>query len=319
MPARLARFSVAVLLLAGSLLPAAAQDAPRSVAVTFDDLPINSLHADLPTWTSTTERLLGHVTAHAVPVIGFVNERKLYVNERLDTARVALLRRWLDAGLDLGNHTFSHPDLHETPLAAYQDDVVRGEPVTTALLDEAGASLRYFRHPFLHTGRDLETKHAVEAFLHERGYRVAPVTIDNAEWIFARAYERALADDDAMAARIAETYVAYMDEVFAYYEQQTQALFGRTIPQVLLLHANTLNADTFDALVAMMQQRGYTFITLDEALQDPAYTSPDTYTGPAGITWLHRWALTRGVDRSFFRGEPEAPAFVLEQAGMASP
>ena len=45
----------------------------------------------------------------------------------------------------------------------------------------------------------------------------------------------------------------------------------------------------------MFERRGYGFVTLDEALVDPAYASEDTYTGRAGMSWLQRWAITRDV------------------------
>ncbi|MCW0462790.1 hypothetical protein NB717_003858 [Xanthomonas sacchari] len=32
------------------------------------------------------------------------------------------------------------------------------------------------------------------------------------------------------------------------------------------------------------RRRGYTFIGLDEALRDPAYTHAEGYTGPGGIS-----------------------------------
>jgi hypothetical protein len=77
-----------------------------------------------------------------------------------------------------------------------------------------------------------------------------------------------------------------------------------------------LNADWFDELAASMRARGYRFITLDRALEDPAYRSADTYTGPAGLTWLHRWALTAG--KKPLAGEPAAPKWVVAAAGMDS-
>ena len=43
--------------------------------------------------------------------------------------------------------------------------------------------------------------------------------------------------------------------------------------------------------LAVLQRRGYRFITLDEALKDPAYATPDLYAGKDGISWMHRWAL----------------------------
>jgi len=224
---------------------------------------------------------------------------------------------WLGAGLELGNHTFSHPDLHTTPLDVFEQDVIRGEEVTRRLLKARGQTLRYFRHPFLHAGNSIETKRRFEEFLATRGYRIAPVTIDNSEWIFARAYENALLRGDRqMAKRVAEAYIPYMEWKFAYFEQQSLALFGYELKQVLLLHANALNADYFSALAQMIKKRGYSFITLDEALKDKAYTSPDSYAGPAGITWIHRWAITAGKADDFFKGEPSTPAFVMKEAGV---
>lgn len=291
----------------------------KTVAITIDDLPVNSSRNDVATQTTITRKLLRAIKSNRVPAIGFVNESKLLTDGKLDEKRVALLRMWLDAGLELGNHTFSHPDLHRISLETFKADVIRGEEVTTKLLKTNGRALRYFRHPFLHSGNNLETKREFEKFLAERGYTIAPVTIDNSEWIFARAYDNALMrGDKQIAKRIAEAYIPYMEEKFAYFEQQSKALFGYQMKQTLLIHANALNADYFDRLARMIKKRGYEFISLEDALTDKAYTSPDTYAGPAGITWIHRWAITAGKSDDFFRGEPRTPAFVLKEAGIAA-
>ena len=289
----------------------------REVAVTFDDLPIAGvLPRDIASSRALTDKLLRGIAAHRVPTIGFVNEGKLAgEGSAADPERIALLRRWLDAGFEIGNHTYAHLDLHTTPLEAFEADVIKGETVTRRLLAERGRTLRFFRHPFLHTGRDLATRTALEQFLAARGYRVAPVTIDNDEYIFAGAYDRALQrGDTAVARRVADAYVPYMEAKMAFFERNEQELFGRPIRHVLLVHANMLNADRFGDLAAMLERRGYRFITLDRALEDPAYRSADSYTGGGGITWLHRWALTRKMPKGFFAGEPEVPAFVADTA-----
>ncbi len=288
------------------------QGGGKSVAVTFDDLPANVFRGGLDDHRDVTRLLLVAVGRTGIPVIGFVNESKLEGDGKVDPARVELIRAWVDAGHELGNHSYSHPDINTTPLDEYRIDILRGERVTRELLAEAGRVPRYFRHPFLHTGLDLDTKRAFETFLGEHGYRVAPVTIDNQEWIFARAHDHAhFRRDTKLAGRIEEAYLTYMDSIFGYYEAQSRALLGYELPQVLLLHANRLNAMVLDRLVERIRGRGYSFITLDEALEDPAYALPDEYAGRAGITWLHRWALTQGKKGEFFAGEPEVPDFVL--------
>ena len=144
------------------------------------------------------------------------------------------------------------------------------------------------------------------------------MTIDDGDYIFAAAYDDALGRRDSVEARrIGDAYIDYMERVFAYYEKQAAAITGRDIPQVLLIHASLLNADRFDALARMIERRGYAFVTLEEALADSAYRSADTYVGPAGITWLHRWALTRGVPGAVFAGEPDVPADIAAAADRA--
>ncbi|HEX2209324.1 MAG TPA: polysaccharide deacetylase family protein [Longimicrobium sp.] len=286
----------------------------RAVAVTFDDLPaLAQRDRSVETYERITDGLLRQIAQHRVPAIGFVNEEKLLTDGRVDPRRVATLRRWVDAGLELGNHAYSHPDFHTTPVDAYIADVARGDSVTRLVMEAAGRRPRFFRHPFLHTGRTLEDRRRFEAFLAERGYRVAPVTIDNYDYLFAAAYD--LAPDPATRGRVADEYIRYMEAVTAYYEQQSTTLLGREIPQVLLLHANNLNAEHFGRLAEMYRRRGYAFVPLEQALRDPAYASEDTYTGPAGITWIHRWALTQGKRGAAFAGEPTVPDWVQTLSG----
>lgn len=316
-PARRA-LVLACLLLLSFQSAGVSQPPGRLISLTFDDLPAQRAQALAPERVDEIlPALIRTLSEGEIPAIGFVNEVKLLVDERVDSGRVGLLEQWLDAGLELGNHSFSHPDLHRTPLADYLDDVARGEAVTRSLAEARSMPYRYFRHPMLHTGTDLETKRAVERFLADRDLAIAPVTIDNSEWIFGRAYDEALdRGDSSLQDRVGAAYVDYMEAMTAYYEGQSRALFEREIPQILLLHANTLNAHHLEALVERLGGRGYAFVSLDAALTDPAYDSADTYTGPGGITWLHRWALTRDVDRSIFAGEPTTPDWVQELAGV---
>lgn len=298
----------------------AAAQAPteRAVAVTFDDLPGNTPRSP-DAYTAILGPLIERLVARRVPAIGFVNESKLYDGERLVAARVSLLQSWRDAGLDLGDHGYAHLDANAVPLDAYLADIARGAAVTRRLLAARGDPLRFYRHPFLHTGRTLAVRDSIVAFLAARGMRVAPVTIDNGEYVYARAYERGIiCGDTGLGARVAREYLAYMDTVFGFYEAQSRAILGREIPQVLLVHANQLNADHLDALLDVIRRRGYRFVPLARALADSAYRHADTYHGPAGITWLHRWALTDGKRGAIFRGEPEVPETIVRLAEAAN-
>jgi peptidoglycan/xylan/chitin deacetylase (PgdA/CDA1 family) len=289
------------------------QAAPRpTMAVTFDDLPVVRFQNNVAAQESVTVALLRSIVRHRIPAIGFVNEVKLYApDSTIDPARVALLRRWLDAGLALGNHTYSHPSLHNTPLADYEGEVLRGETVLRPLLAERRMVPRFFRHPYLQTGRDLATRDSLTGFLAAHGYRVAPVTIDNSDYVFAAAYDKFRgAGDGTAATRVREAYIAYMESAIVFYESQALTIVGRPIPQILLVHASRLNADAFDALASRIEARGYRFIPLERALEDSAYASPNSYIENWGISWLQRWAMTRGMPKSIYRGEPTVPEWV---------
>jgi peptidoglycan/xylan/chitin deacetylase (PgdA/CDA1 family) len=313
-----------LLLLAGGAAAAApqAKTAPdRRIAMTVDDLPWVQLPA-VPTAQIIADhhRLIAAIGRAGVPVIGFVNEGKLEDGGALQAERVAMLRDWLDAGATLGNHSYSHADLHAVGLKAYEDDILRGERQLRPMLQTRGQTPHWFRHPYLRAGRSAQDKVDLAKFLDAHGYRIAPVTVDNSDWIWAAAYLHAAERPGAakLKARLRRDYIKYMGSKLDYYEQQSIALLGYNLPQVWLIHANTLNAASYGDLIAMARKRGYRFIGLDEAMRDRAYERTDAYTGPAGPSWLHRWAIGANKPASFFAGEPTVPDWVLTLAKLDS-
>jgi peptidoglycan/xylan/chitin deacetylase (PgdA/CDA1 family) len=289
----------------------------KQIAITMDDLPVVSTRTDLKTHQEITRKILSHIRRANAPVIGFVNEGKLYVGGKPDQREVELLRMWADAGLELGNHTYSHFNLNKG-LADFETDLLKGEPITRELMAEHGKKLRYFRHPYLFAGRTQQIKDELGAFLTQHGYKIAPVTFDDSDYIFARAYDNAYdIHDSKMMKRVGADYVPYMESKLVYWERQSDRLFGRQIPLTLLIHANIINSIYLGDLIQMFRKHGYDIVDLDTALNDQAYSLPDHYYGPAGISWLHRWALERGFD-FIVPDEPRVPDYVLKLSGFTS-
>ena len=301
--------------------PATATRAANRIAVTLDDLPWvmdrNAPPADL---SEQHARLLAALRQACIPVIGFVNDGKLYQDDTLRPERMAMLEDWLRAGFELGNHTAWHSDLHAVGPRAFEADILDGERQLKPLLAKRGLAPRWFRHPFLRTGRSPEEKAAIDAFLADHGYRTAPVTVNSSEWIYALAYRKTLTEggDADTLAKVKDAYVAYMLSKLSYYARRSNELLGYNVPQVLLLHANEINAASMPELVAQIRARGYRFVSLDEATADPAYARPDHYAGELGTSWIHRWARTEGVRDDFYFGETPTPAWVKEIAGVAA-
>lgn len=295
-----------------------AQKPQRFIAVTIDDLPVVVKNGNLKLRQEITRKLLGHIKKEKAPVIGFVNEAKLYENEKLVDAEVDLLKAWLDAGLELGNHTYSHLSLHDNSLEKYEGEILKGEIVTKKLLEDRNRKIRFFRHPYLWTGLSMELKNDLGKFLTEHNYTIAPVTIDNSDWIFARAYDNAIEKkDEKLKKQISAAYVPYLDAKLDYWERQSVKIFGREIKQILLIHANSINADHLGDLLKAMEKRNYKFVSLEDALKDEAYRLPDNFVKRNGISWLHRWALDKGKDY-VLQNEPSVPDFVLKAAGVDS-
>ncbi len=263
-------------------------DFKREIAVTFDDLPCPQYN-NVKQLRLIDAAIIKAIILYNIPAVGFVNEKTLYDDQAV-SERIAVLKLWTDAGVELANHTFGHVSLNQVSLEEFKADVIKGEKVSSQLMKEQNKSLRYFRFPYLHTGDSLNKKQEAEAFLKQRGYISAPVTIDSDDWRFNVPYLQAKAEKNTEKAKaLGERYLDFVQKKFAFYENATQRMFDRPIRHVLLLHANQLNADYAEQIFAMMKDRGYKFVTLEHALKDPAYNSIDNYVDNFGVAWLYRW------------------------------
>ncbi len=266
----------------------AAQATPeRRVAITIDDGPVVGELKDLANFQRISAGLMGSLQAENVPATIFLNERQLNVQGQRD-GRAAVVAQWLDAGYDIGNHTYSHPSLNKVPLWQFEDNVIQGEVIMRPLIEERGRTLVWFRYPYLDSGTTAEVHQKILDFLEQRQYRVAPITVDYKDYMFAGAYSRMLrARKPEIADKIKQAYLEQVDDGYAAAEKISRDLFGYELPQILLIHCSELNSVTLRDSIARMRKRGYRFITLEEAMKDPAYSRPDSFTGPGG-SWLER-------------------------------
>jgi len=300
-------------LVAISLVQLPAQPAPqRGVVITVDDLPAGAAASmSASEIQEMTTKLVTTLHDQKIPAVAFVNERKLYTLGQVD-GRINALKIWIDNGFELGNHTYAHTSVNRVTLKEWEEEVVRGETVTRWLLAQHDMKLRYFRHPYLDTGRDLETRRQAEAFLVERGYRIAPVTMDAWDWMYARVYEDARRrGDTSLEKQLVDSYIGYTAQVFEYYEKFSRDLIGYEPKQILLLHANWLEADHIGEILDLLRKRGYQFLSLEQALSDPAYSMPDTYIAEEGTNWIDHWAITRGHPP---QNTPVFPQWVIDRA-----
>ena len=299
-------------------------EAGRSVAITFDDLPAaGAMNPDEDRALTTVDvrsinqSILATLRAHRVPATGFVNERGIAAYA--DAAeRREILGQWIAAGMDLGNHTYSHADYNGLSIEQFRTEVERGEASIAPLLRKAGKKLSYFRFPMNHTGDTAAKREAAARYLAGRGYQIATCTIDTEDFAFERAYRVMLSKGNTGSAQaLREEYLRYTAAEIDYYAGLHRQLFGRETAHVLILHVNRINAEVLDAVLRLFEERGYRFVTLAEAQGDTAFHSADTLVTKFGPMWGYRWARALGakIDGS---KESEPPEWILRY-GMESP
>lgn len=302
-----------VIFLLALLTSGQAQTPKRTIAVTIDDLPyVGFGERDYLTGARmATAKILDTLKKHKVTAVGFVNERKLdHATER--EARIGLLRDWVQHGMILGNHTYSHPDFNTSTVEQFQEEITKGEVVTRELMKSRRPYQLYFRHPMTHTGDTREKKEAIAAFLTARGYKVTPHTIENSDFVFNVPYTYAVQKGDTeLARRLREAYIEFTFTTTEFAEKVSPQIFGREIPQLLLIHSNDITADTLDEILNRYKARGYTFASLDAVMADPAYQTKENYVTKHGPTWFVRWSQSKGLNVSF-RGDPDPPKWVMD-------
>jgi peptidoglycan/xylan/chitin deacetylase (PgdA/CDA1 family) len=244
---------------------------PRKVpiAITVDDLPGAGPLPTGVTRDQVVERIVAALQAHGVrDAVGFANG----VGLSEGPAAAEALAQWHRAGLPFGNHTYSHRSADTMSQEELRDEVIKNEEALGAMMPAKDGKARYFRFPYLERGKTPEERTKNERLLKVLGYRVAETSVDFNDWAWTEGYVRCAAkSDDASLAVLSRAYLEFALASFHWAVDGAKVAFGRPIPHVLLLHATYATASNLDALLTALEREGARFISLDEALQNPAY------------------------------------------------
>jgi peptidoglycan/xylan/chitin deacetylase (PgdA/CDA1 family) len=268
-------------------LPATAQQ----LAITWDDLPA---HGPLPpgeTRVEIAQKIIDAMQqAKLPPAYGFVNG----VQTENEPASTPVLQLWRDAGLPLGNHTWSHMNLNTNPLADWEQDVTRNEPMLRKYMGDA--DWRWLRYPYLAEGDTAQKRAAQRRFLAGRGYKAATVTMSFSDYLYNEPYARCVAKKDTAAiAQLETSYLAAADAAIVYSRAMSKALYGHDIPYVLLMHVGAFDARMLPRLLGLYRERGFSFVTLEEAESAPFYKSAVDLNLPSSADSLEAAMAARGL------------------------
>jgi peptidoglycan/xylan/chitin deacetylase (PgdA/CDA1 family) len=265
--------------------------AAQKVAITFDDLPLNG---DLPpgvTRVQIAQDTLALLKArHVPPAYGFINAKKLEGNA--DAAEA--LKIWV-AAEPIGNHTYGHLNLNTNPAEAFEREIDENEP-SLELLAAKDGNWHWLRYPFLHEGETVEKRRAVRAYLQAHGYRVAQVTLDWEDYLWNSAYARCVAKNDAQSiAWLKSSYLSVESSYLDLGRDLAKTVYGHDIDHVLLLHLGAFSSTILPDALDLMQKKGFTFVTLEEAESDPVYQGDPDAGSKYGGTLLELWMEAKKI------------------------
>jgi peptidoglycan/xylan/chitin deacetylase (PgdA/CDA1 family) len=265
---------------------------PLQIAFTFDDLPA---HGPLPPGMARPEVLKSILATlkreNMPPIYGFVNGFRVAQYPY----QIHILQAWRAAGNPVGNHTWSHPEFDKVTVAQYAANVERNEPLLRKISPDS--DWHWFRFPYLEEGNTIEKREQLRAWLSQHGYRIAEVSMDFQDYNWNEPYARCAAKhDDTAIKSLHDSYLAAADESIRVYRQISQALYHRDAPYILLMHVGAFDAHMLSELIALFRSRGFSFVTLQQAMADPIYSFDPKVTSPGGNTFNEMVAQSRNVD-----------------------
>ena len=251
----------------------------KEICISFDELPVAVGFQDVDR-EAVSYLILQALKKYEVKAIGFVVGEEIH--ESFD-----LLGEWLNSGHAMGNMTFSNQDFNQLSIGQFIDDIKRGEKELAPMLQGFGQKKRYFRYPYLHYGNSSEKKDQLGLYLDNKKYAVVPATVVIEDYLYNMSLDKMGKEPDTTDYfTLMNEYINHvLDEIEAS-EQLSIEVLGRPCKQILKLRSNRINAVFLDEMLGAIKALGYTFITVEKALNDKAFHRPEAYFGSGTVNFL---------------------------------
>lgn len=224
----------------------------KAIAITIDDLPFvgeyRNFHLNM---------MMNTMKDQKITATGFIIAKEV----RPDNWE--MLHKFRDAGFGLGNHTYSHANLNKLKTREYIQEIKEADSLLLPVLTEP----KYFRYPYLAMSSG-NKKNKILCYLEKHHYQVAPITIDSKDFVFN---QRLLSVPElGRRTYLEELKPFYLDFIWQQTlkaEEHTQYHHNQDQAQILLIHANLLNAYVLPDIIKLYKHNGYTFVSLENALK----------------------------------------------------
>ena len=281
---------LSVIFLTVSSGPLFSQEKEKKIALTFEYVPFMKPMGFFRA-RELSNMILRNLERESIRAAGFVVQSK--VEDDLST--YVILDDWASKGHILGNQTWGAADYNEMEPQHFFEHIRDGQKHLKTIARAHPLNFRFLRFPYLHEGDTEKKKKRIRKDLYRGSYRIAHVSVKTAVNFFNRPFVRSQTEYPEKLEALKEKYLSHVMASLDYAEKQSQAVFERNIPHVLQLHMGVATSLMLNPLIEALKSRGYSFINLVEALDDPAYSTLEEYVGPLGLTFIDRVAATRGL------------------------
>lgn len=272
------------------------------IAITIDDVP-NTRKFKSDNYYSILKEKLDSIN---IPITIFINEGLIYkIGDTVQNKK--LLDEWAKREyITLGNHTYSHLRYSNVKLDEFKRDIERGEYLTRQLANKYNKPLQYFRFPYNDLGIDSISQTKMDSLLTKLNYKIAPFTIESSDWMFNAVYEYHISNSNLTeAAKIGELYVSKTIDYIHFFDSVSLSIYGRNMNQIYLCHDNSINANYLKEIIKKLELENYVFVSMEDAMKDPAYEQANNYYKKWGISWIYRWIKDSTKRMDLMKKEPD--------------
>jgi hypothetical protein len=193
---------------------------------------------------------------------------------------------WLRSGNRIGTLTYKGLSPKKGTAQEFIDSLSRNEQELAGLWEKFERNQKYFRYPSLKLGVNPQRPREIRAFLKQNGFVEVPATINSRDEYFTQPYCAALARGDKVCANfITATFKSILLDKTQKARAAARRIAGRDVKQILMIQANQLTIDLLDELLRWYKAMGVRFISVDEALRDPFYSTEDVTNTASQIIW----------------------------------
>lgn len=240
--------------------------AERLIALTIDDLPFvgesKNFHLNL---------IINTLKDKQVPATGFI------IAKEVNAETLPTLYKFREAGLSLANHSYSHININDASTEQY---ITQQIDASDKILSPLLSLPKYYRFPYMNMGNG-DKRMRVLNQLQNKNYHIAPITIDSKDFIFNQLLLTVAEKDRRnFMSVLTPCYINFIWAQTLKVQEANRLAKQDGKAEILLIHANLLNAYALSELIDFYRQNGYTFISLSRALNIAETIKPN----PAQMT-----------------------------------